>query len=62
MRKLFTTKLRIILVLALLLTAGLAILSSVSGQSLPDMVVQGFLAPFRAGASALTPPAEQFYS
>ena len=62
MRKLFTTKLRVILVLALLLTAGLAILSGVSGQSLPDMVVQGFLAPFRAGATALTQQAEQFYS
>ena len=62
MRKLFTTKIRVILVLALLLTAGLAILSSVTNQSLPSMLVQGVLAPFRAGATALNRQAEQFYS
>ncbi len=61
MRHLFNTKLRVILVLAVLLTAGLAILSSVTGQTLPDMLVQGALAPFRAGATALTQQAEQFY-
>ncbi len=62
MRHLFNTKLRVILVLAVLLTAGLAILSSVTGQTLPDMLVQGALAPLRAGATALTQQAEQFYS
>ena len=62
MRKLFTTKMRVILVLAVLLTAGLAILSSVTNQTIPGMIVQGILAPFRAGATALNQQAEQFYS
>ena len=62
MRKLFTTKMRIILVLAVLLTAGLAILSSITNQTIPGMLVQGILAPFRAGATALNQQAEQFYS
>ena len=32
MRKLFSTRVKVILVLAILLTAGLAVLSSVTGQ------------------------------
>ena len=62
MRHLFSTKLKIILVVALLLTGGLTILSSVSGQTLPDMLVQGFLAPFRAVANGLTNQVEKYYS
>ena len=62
MRHLFNTKLRVIIVIALLLAAGLTILSSVSGQTLPDMLVQGFLTPFRAVANALTNQVEQYYS
>ena len=62
MRHLFSTKLRVIIVIALLLAAGLTILSSVSGQTLPDMLVQGFLTPFRAVANALTNQVEQYYS
>ena len=62
MRHLFTTKVRVILIVALLLAAGLAVLSNATGLSVPSMLVQGFLAPFRAGANALTNQAEQFYS
>ncbi len=62
MRHLFSTKLRIILVLAVLLSAGLAVLAGVSNQSLPGVIVQGFLAPFRAAGNALTNTAEQYYS
>ena len=62
MRKLFNTKIRVILVIALLLTGGLAILSSVTSTSIPTLVVQGVMAPFRAGANALTQQAEKFYS
>ena len=61
MRQLFNTKIRVILVIALLLSAALAILSNVTGQSIPGMVVQGVLAPLKAGATALTQQAEQFY-
>ena len=62
MRHLFSTRLRVVLILAVLLTAGLAILSNATGHTLPDMMVEGFLAPFRYGAQSLTNSAEQFYS
>ena len=62
MRHLFSTRLRVILILAVLLAAGLAVLSNATDQSIPSMLVQGFLAPFRAGANALTKQAENYYS
>ena len=61
MRHLFSTRLRVILIVALLLSAGLAILSNATQLSLPNMLVQGILAPFKAGANALTTHAENFY-
>ena len=62
MRHLFSTKVRIILVLAVLLAAGLAVVAGVSDQSLPEVVVQGVMAPFRAAGTALTDTAEKYYS
>ena len=62
MRNLFNTKVKIILVIAALLTAGLAISSGISNQSLPGVIVQGVLAPFRAAGTALTNTAEKYYS
>ena len=62
MRHLFSTRLRVVLILAVLLTAGLAILSNATGHTLPDMLVEGLMSPFRYGAQALTNSAEQFYS
>ena len=62
MRKLFSTRVRIILVVAILLTAALAILSSVSGQTLPDMLTQSILTPLKAAANSLTNQAEQYYN
>ena len=61
MRHLFSTRLRVILIVALLLSAGLAILSNATDLSVPNMLVQGMIAPFKAGAKALTSQAEQFY-
>ena len=62
MRHLFSTRVRVILIVAILLAAGLTLLSSITGQSIPDMVVQGLLTPIKAGANALTQQAEQYYS
>ena len=62
MRHLFSTRVRIILVLAVLLAVGLAILSNLTGLSLPEMVVQNILTPIRTGVSRLTDQAEQIYS
>ena len=61
MRHLFTTKIRVLIIVAVLLAAGLAVLSNATGLSIPSMLVQGALAPFKAGANALTKQAEQFY-
>ena len=44
MRHLFSTKLRIILVVAVLLSAALAVVAGVTNQTLPGMIVQGILA------------------
>ena len=62
MRKLFSTRVKVILVLAILLTAGLAVLSSVTGQSLPGLVVQSVITPLRSAVNSLTDQAEQYYN
>ena len=62
MRQLFSTKVKVILIVAVLLTAGLTILSSVTGQTIPDIATQALLTPLKAGANALTQQAEQYYN
>ena len=62
MRNLFSTRVKIILVVAALLTAGLAILSGITNTTVPDLIVQGALAPFKAAGTALTSAAEKYYS
>ncbi len=62
MKHLFSTKVRIILVAAILLAIVLTVISSLTGLSLPDMFVQGVLAPIRSGVSSLTDQAQQLYS
>lgn len=61
MRNLFTTRVKVILVIAALLTAGLAILSGITDATIPDLLVKGVLAPFRAAGTALTSTAEKYY-
>ena len=61
MRNLFSTRVKIILVLAALLTIGLSILSGVTNTTVADLAVQGVLAPFRAAATSLTRTAEKYY-
>lgn len=62
MRHLFSTRLRVVLILAVLLSAALLVLSNATGHTLPDMLVEGLVAPFRYGVRSLTTSAEQFYS
>ena len=62
MKHLFTTKVKVVLVLAVLLTAGLAVLSNLTGMSVGDILVQEVLTPLKVGASKLTDQAEQIYS
>lgn len=62
MRQLFSTKLLIVLVLAILLTAGLSVMGSLSNETLPDLAVQGVMAPFRGIVSTFTKTVEKYYS
>ncbi len=62
MKNLFSTKLKIILVLTALVTAGLSVMASLTNQSLPDLIVQGAMTPFRAAATSLTNTVEKYYS
>ena len=62
MRNLFSTRVKVIIVVAVLLAAALTVMSNVTGQTIPDLVVQAALAPFRAAGNALTKQAEQYYS
>lgn len=61
MKQLMTSRIRIVLVIALLLAVILAVVSALTGLSLPDMAVKGVLTPLRTGASKLTDKAEELY-
>ena len=61
MRNLFSTRVKVILVLAGLLTVGLAIFSSITNTTVVDLAVQGIMAPFRAAATSFTRTAEKYY-
>ena len=62
MKHLFSTKVKVVLVIALLLAAALTVVNSLTGLSLGEMTVQYVLTPLRTGASKLTDQAEQMYS
>lgn len=61
MRYLFTKKVKIVLIVAVLLAAGLAVITNLLGVTVGDLLVQSVLTPLRTGASALTEQAEQIY-
>ena len=61
MRNLLTTRIKVILVIAALLTVGLAILSGITNETVPDLLVKGALAPVRYAATSLTSAAEKYY-
>lgn len=61
MKHFFTAKVKAVLIIAVLLAAALAVISNLTGKTLPEMLVQGILTPLRTGASTLTAQAERFY-
>ena len=61
MRHFFTTKIRIILILSILLAIGLAVVTNLTNVNLPGMLVQGVVTPIRTAVSKLTDQAEQMY-
>lgn len=62
MRHIISTRVKVVLVIAALLVLVLAVVSSLTGISIPDMFVKGVLTPIRAGASRLTEQVEQVYN
>ena len=62
MKHLFTGRIRLILILAVLLAVILAVVSGLTGVKVPDMLVQGVLAPVRGGVSNLAGQAQQVYN
>ena len=62
MKHLLTGRVRIILIVAILLSAALAILGNALNMNLPTMMTQAVLAPIKYGATALTDQAEKWYS
>ena len=62
MKHFFSTRVRVVLLIAILLAAVLTIVGNLTGLSLPDMFVKGILTPIRTGASKLTDQAEQLYN
>ena len=62
MRHFFSPKVRVVLIIAVLFSVAMAIISSLSGLTLPEMMVQGVVAPLRTGVSRLRDGAEQYYS
>ena len=61
MKQLMTSRIRTVLVVALLLAVILAVVSALTGLSLPDMAVKGVLTPIRTGTAKLTDKAEELY-
>lgn len=62
MKRRFSTKARVVLVIAVLLSAALALASNLTGLSVPTLMVQSVLTPIRSGVHALTSQAQQFYN
>ena len=62
MKHYFSTRVRVVLVIALLLALGLTVAGSLMNLTLPEMLVKGVLTPLRTGVSKLTDRAQRLYS
>ena len=61
MKHLFSTRVRVVLLIAILLAVVLAVVGSLTGIGIPNMLVKGFLSPIRGGASKVSGQAEDMY-
>ena len=61
MRHFFSTRVKVVLLLALVITGVLAVVGNLTDAKFASNTVQGILAPLRAGANALTNQAERMY-
>ena len=62
MKHFFSTRVKVVLVAVVLLAVILALISSLTGLSVPDMLMKGVLTPIRTGVSQLTDQAEKLYN
>lgn len=62
MKRRLSTRVRVILLLAVLVTALILLVGSLTGENFASKLVQGVLSPLRAGVKSLTTQAETFYS
>ena len=62
MKHFFSSKVRVVLLLALVLLVAFALLSSLTDFDLPQKAVQGVLTPIRSGVQNLTRQAERYYN
>ncbi len=62
MRHYFSTKVKVVLAIALVLAVLLGVAGSLTGRDVPSGFFQTLLTPLRSGAYALTNQAERFYS
>lgn len=60
--KLFSKKVRIVLLSAVLIAILLTVLGNLTGTNIPGKLVKGILTPVRTGASRLTDQAEKTYN
>ena len=61
MRHFFSTRVKVVFVVALLLGALLTVVSGLSGKNIPSMLVQSALTPLRNGAGAVMNQIQQVY-
>lgn len=61
MRHFFSSRIRAVLIIALLVAVLLGIASSFTGKNIPQIILQSVLTPLRTGANAVAEQAEQLY-
>lgn len=62
MKHFLNSKVRIVLLIALVLVVALALITNLTDFDLPQKAVQGVLTPIRSGVQSLTRQAEQYYN
>ena len=62
MKHFFSTRIRVVIIVALLLAVGLTVVGDLTNLNIGDMLVKGILTPIRTGASRLTDQAQQLYN
>jgi len=62
MKRIFSGKVRVVILLALILSVVVAVAGNAMGVTFPSLFVKGILTPLRAGLNAMTTQVEQMYS